>query len=249
MHVPMNDPRRTSASISGAISVAIERVVSSGWYLSGNETTGFEAAFAEHVGVPDCVAVANGTDALELALRALGVEPGDRVLTVSNAGGYTLTALAAIGAVPCFVDVDPVTLTLDISAAVDAATSRTTAVVATHLFGYAVDVSELRRCLDAAGHRHVVILEDAAQAHGASVDGRRVGSLGDAASFSFYPTKNLGALGDAGAVTTRHADVAHRVRSLHQYGWTQRYVSTIPGGRNSRIDEMQAAILGVALPL
>lgn len=244
----MNDPKRTHAAISDSIATAVTRVVDSGWYLSGVETSRFESAFAEYVGARHCVAVANGTDALELALRAFDVQPSDQVITVTNAGGYALASIAAIGATPVFVDVDPDTLTLDIAATVDAVGAATKIVVATHLFGFAVDVGELRRCLDAAGHHRVLILEDAAQAHGAVVGGTQVGALGDAATFSFYPTKNLGALGDAGAVTTSHDDVVDRLRSLHQYGWTQRYVSTMPGGRNSRIDEMQAAVLTVALP-
>jgi aminotransferase EvaB len=239
----MNDPRRTFESISASLTAVITDVVRSGWYLLGTRTEQFESAFAEATGAPHCIGVANGTDALEIALRSLGVERGDEVVTVSNAGGYTLTAVAAIGAVPVFVDVDPATLTLDLNQAVRAVGPRTMAVVATHLFGWAIDVPRLRRLLDDSGWAEVPILEDAAQAHGAAFHGRRVGSMGDAACFSFYPTKNLGAMGDGGAVTTVRSDVADRARALHQYGWTERYVSTHPGGRNSRIDEIQAAIL------
>jgi len=249
VRVPSNDPIRTFAPLLGSLTAAVTDTIGTGWYLQGERTRRFEAEFAAYVGAAHCVGVANGTDALELALRALGVGAGDGVVTVTNAGGYTLTACAAIGATPVFVDIDPTTLTIDLGATIRAVASTpgVRAVVATHLFGYGVDIGELRARLDAAGRAEVSIVEDAAQAHGCVVDGGRVGSLGDAACFSFYPTKNLGAIGDAGAVTTGRDDVAERLAALHQYGWTQRYVSSVAHGRNSRIDEIQAAALSVAL--
>lgn len=241
--VPFNDLRRHAATVADQLGEVARRVIGSGWYLLGPETDRFESEFARFCGVSGCAAVANGTDALELALRALGVVAGDEVVLAANAGGYATTACVAIGAVPVYADVDPTSLLLDPARAAALVTPATRAVVVTHLYGNVADVGALRAALPAG----LAIVEDGAQAHGASRDGKRVGSQGDAATFSFYPTKNLGALGDAGAVVSDRPDVITRTRALRQYGWESRYHATVPGGRNSRIDELQAAFLSVLL--
>ena len=245
INVPFNDLRRLPDGVAADLVAVAERVVRSGWYLLGPETEAFENEFAASCGTGHAVAVANGTDALEIALRALGCAPGDEVVVTANAGMYATTACLAIGACPVFAEIEPETLLIDPKSTASLVTDRTAAVVATHLYGNVVDVGELRAQVPAT----VAIVEDAAQAHGATFGGEPVGSLADVAAFSFYPTKNLGALGDAGAVVTTRSEVADRARALRQYGWESRYVSTIPGGRNSRIDEMQAALLRVLLPL
>jgi len=185
-------------------------------------------------------------DAIELALRALGILPGDKVATVANAGMYSTTAILAIGAEPVFMDVDietKVARRVDVDNAVRLGAK---AVVATHLYGQGIpDIAEIASGCRAAG---VALLEDCAQAHGAIIDGKRAGSFGDAGCFSFYPSKNLGALGDGGAVVTNNTSLAERIRSLRQYGWSAKYSTESTGGRNSRLDEIQAAILSTLLP-
>lgn len=222
----------------------MRRVLRSGWYLLGPETEAFEAEFAAFCGVDGCATVGNGTDALEIALRALGCRPRDEVIVTANAGMYATTAVLAIGASPVFADVDPASLLISSSSSASLVSERTAAIVATHLYGNVVDVEALRQGLP----RPIPIVEDGAQAHGASIGGRPVGSLGDVAAFSFYPTKNLGAVGDAGAVVSDRAEIMVRARQLRQYGWDSRYVATVPGGMNSRIDELQAAVLRELLP-
>jgi dTDP-4-amino-4,6-dideoxygalactose transaminase len=222
-------------------------VINSGVLLNGPEVAAFARDFAEWCGAEHCVPVANGTDAIELSLRALGVEAGDEVVIAPNAGGYATFACNSIGAVPVWIDVRDDTLGLDAAALPAALSTRTRAVIVTHLFGIPADVPTVRRALDAAGASHVAIVEDCAQAHGARLGVRRVGTLGDIAAFSFYPTKNLGALGDAGAVLTSRQELADAVVELRQYGWRGKYVSERSHGRNSRMDEIQAAVLRVKL--
>jgi dTDP-4-amino-4,6-dideoxygalactose transaminase len=243
--VPFNDLRRLPDEVRAALVAVATDVVNRGWYLLGPETESFEVEFAASCSAPHAVAVANGTDALEIALRALGCQSGDEVVVTANAGMYATTACLAIGACPVFAEIDPGTLLIDPKSVASLVTDRTIAVVATHLYGNVVDVGGLRAQLPTS----IAVVEDAAQAHGATFAGEPVGSLGDVAAFSFYPTKNLGALGDAGAVVTARPDVAERARALRQYGWESRYRSTVAGGRNSRIDEIQAAWLRVLLPL
>jgi aminotransferase EvaB len=239
--VPINDLQRRFAPLHAELSAAFDRVMRSGRYILGEACEAFEADFARYVGARHCLGVANGTDALELALRAVKVGPGARVATVANAGMYGTSAILAIGAAPVFVDVDPKTLTMSPQAL--ASVGPLDAVLVTHLYGRMADLPGLT-----AAARGAVIIEDCAQAHGASLQGRPAGSWGAAACFSFYPTKNLGALGDGGAVVTADPGLAERVRSLRQYGWSSRYHAELPGGRNSRLDEMQAAALQVMLP-
>jgi aminotransferase EvaB len=243
--VPFNDLRRHWAPLAERLEAAATRVLRSGWFLLGPETEAFESEFAAFCGAPESVAVANGTDALEIALRALGCKAGDEVVVTANAGMYSTTATLAIGAAPVFAEIDPRSLLLSDTSAGALVSAKTVAVVATHLYGNVVDIDQLRRHLPSG----LPIVEDCAQAHGAAIDGRTVGSLGDVAAFSFYPTKNLGAIGDAGAVVSSHADVLARARALRQYGWASRYNATVPGGMNSRMDEIQAAVLREFLPL
>jgi dTDP-4-amino-4,6-dideoxygalactose transaminase len=242
--IPLNDLGRQHAEIGRPLRAAIERVLASSRYIGAANVQGFEEAFAEYCGASHCVGVANGTDALELALRAVGVVRSNRVVTVANAGGYASTAICAIGAMPVYVDVQPRTLLIDVKR-LDDLREPIAAVVATHLYGRMSDMGAILRW---ARPRGVPVVEDCAQAHGATHEGKRAGTLGTIGCFSFYPTKNLGALGDAGAVVTNDAAIAARVRSLRQYGWSSKYHSDLAGGRNSRLDELQAAILLSKLP-
>lgn len=244
--IAINDLSRHASSTETAVRGSLDRVLRSGWYVLGKDGEAFERDFAEYCGTSWCVGVANGTDAIELGLRALGVGAGSRVATVANAGFYTTTALLALGAEPVFVDVNRGTKLMDLDHLKRIVGGEDLdAVVVTHLFGLLHDMDAV---LGITGGG-LPVFEDCAQAHGASRDGRRAGSFGAAAAFSFYPTKNLGALGDGGAVVTNDAEVAARVTCLRQYGWESKYRSVLRGGRNSRLDEMQAAILRAKLPL
>jgi aminotransferase EvaB len=242
----INDLRRHVDSMRPELERAARDVIDSGWFVLGAQVDAFESEFAAYCGSEHCIGVANGTDALELALRALGIGQGHRVATVANAGLYSTTAITAAGATPIYVDVDPATLLVDrddLARAVDR--ERPHAVIVTHLFGRLADMASV---LAICAARCVPIVEDCAQAHGAARDGHKAGTFGDVGCYSFYPTKNLGALGDGGAIVTRSAEIARNVRSLRQYGWTDKYHAALGGGRNSRLDEMQAAFLRVALP-
>ena len=245
MVVAVADPRREYEAMAVEIDEALLGVARSGYYVHGPEHAAFEQEFAAYIGTAQCVATANGTDALELVLRAVGAGPGREVVTVANAGGYTSTAARSVGAIPTYVDVDARTLLLDVSLLDATITPRTLAVVVTHLYGQLHPDIEALAELCAA--RNVALIEDCAQAHGARRNGRTAGSFGTAATFSFYPTKNLGALGDGGAITTNESALADRLRALRQYGWTERYRATVACGRNSRLDELQAAVLRVKL--
>jgi dTDP-4-amino-4,6-dideoxygalactose transaminase len=228
------------------IKTATNRVIESGWLILGPEVKEFEQSFADFLGAVHCVSVANGTEAIELALRAFGVKQGDSVATVANAGMYTTTAMLAIGAEPFFLDVDLLSRNATLAEVERALAMGVSAVVVTHLYGLAAP--EIRQIAMRCAQHGVPLLEDCAQAHGARVGGQRVGTFGDAASFSFYPTKNLGALGDGGAVVTASEAIAKKVTRLRQYGWSKKYQVEVGGARNSRLDEMQAAILSVFLP-
>lgn len=225
--------------------IPIKRVIDRHWYVLGEEVASFEREFAQYVGVSECVSLANGTDALELAMRGLGVQKGDRVVAVANAGFYGSTAIYAVGASPLYVDIDGKTLTMSVSALAKVMELKPRAIIVTHLYGQFSDIDELVRIADDAG---VPLIEDCAQSHGATHNGKQAGSFGRIACFSFYPTKNLGALGDGGAIVTNDVDLANRVRTLRQYGWSQKYQVTVAGGRNSRLDEIQAAVLREKLP-
>lgn len=238
------DAARVLAPQRQAIDAAIAAVLDSGRFILGAAVERFEREFADYCGVAHALGVASGTDALELALRALGVGPGDGVVTVANAGGYASHAIRACGARPLYAEVDPGTLLLDPAALPPLLAQGPRALVLTHLYGRLGDVAAVA----AACARHgVALVEDCAQAHGARRDGRRAGSFGAIGCFSFYPTKNLGALGDGGALVTADTALAERLRALRQYGWRGKYRVDLAGGRNSRLDELQAAILSVRL--
>ncbi len=243
--IPFNDLRPLQELLAADLEAAVRRVLASGWYILGPELEAFERAFADHVGVRHAVGVANGTDAVELALRALGVGRGDEVITVAHTAVATVCAVERAGATPILVDVDEVSLTMDPAAAEASVTSRTRAIVPVHLYGNPVDMTRL---MAVAARHGVPVVEDCAQAHGARDGGRRVGGFGTLAAFSFYPTKNLGAYGDAGAVVTDDGNLAQRVRELRNYGQTVRYHHDAPG-QNSRLDELQAALLRLKLVL
>lgn len=225
---------------------AVKKVLDRHWYVLGEEVTGFEQEFADYVGVGHCISMANGTDALEIALRSVGVERGDLVVTVANAGFYSSTAIHAIGAIPLYVDIDPVTMTMSTESLATALEQKPKCVIVTHLYGQLAHIEALLNLAHAAG---VKLIEDCAQSHGAQRQGRQAGNWGDAACFSFYPTKNLGAMGDGGAVVTANDEIATRLKTLRQYGWSSKYHVGHPGGKNSRLDEIQAAILRIKLPL
>jgi len=246
--VPFNDLGRATSVFRDEIDRAVARVISSGWYVLGPEHDAWERELAEYMGVAEAVAVGNGTDALQLALAALGVEPGDTILTAANAGGYSSTAIRALGAIPVFADVEQETLLLSVrtlDAAIAGLRRQPRVIIVTHLFGAAAEIQDIVGWAQGKG---ILVVEDCAQSLGAIVGGVRAGSVADVATTSFYPTKNLGALGDGGAVLTRDAGIAERVRKLRQYGWDRKYHAVLGGGMNSRLDEMQAAVLRVKLP-
>jgi dTDP-4-amino-4,6-dideoxygalactose transaminase len=249
--VPMNDLKRMYLRHQIQVEQEVIGTLRTGWWLNGQMGKTFAANFARYVGVENCVLVANGTDALELALAAaleLRRPEGREVVLVANAGGYGSCACWHNGLVPHFVDIEPASQLMSIPAALAAVGENTAAIIVTHLYGGAVDVRALRDGLAKLGLSHIPIIEDCAQSHGARIKGEMTGSLGDVATFSFYPTKNLGAMGDGGAVVTADAAIAGHIRQLQQYGWTSKYHVGVPNGRNSRMDEVQAALLDVLLP-
>jgi dTDP-4-amino-4,6-dideoxygalactose transaminase len=241
--VAFNDLRAYYRRDQDRIDQAVARVLARSWFILGPELEGFEHEFAAYHGGGHAVGVANGTDAIEIALRAAGIEPGDEVITVSHTAVPTVCGIERSGAVPVLVEIDPRTYTIDPEAAAAAVTARTRAIVAVHLYGHPADLSGLRRVAERHG---LLLIEDCAQAHGARYEGRPVGTFGELAAFSFYPTKNVGAFGDAGAVMTRDPALAGRARRLRNYGQQARH-HHIERGLNSRLDEIQAAILRVRL--
>lgn len=250
MSVPAVDLLGEYRSIQAEIDAAVARTLHSGWYILGHEAASFEEEFAAFLQARGgdalaCVGVNSGTDALQLALMACDVGPGDEVITVSHTAVATAAAISLTGATPVFVDIDPQTYTMDPAALAAAITPRTKAVIPVHLYGHPAEMEQILAVAAQAGIR---VIEDCAQAHGACYRGCCVGGLGDLGCFSFYPTKNLGAMGDGGAVVSRDPELAERVRLLREYGWTPaaRYVSQVQG-MNSRLDEMQAAILRAKL--
>ena len=241
------DPRSAFFDREDAIRAAVDRVLASGQYILGPEVEEFEQGWAAYLGGGYCATVANGTEAIELALRAAGVRPGDLVATVANTVSATVAAIQQIGARPVLVDIEDDTMLMDpvrLEECLVAHDGRIRAVVPVHLYGQPCDMP---RIVEMCAAHDARVVEDCAQSHGAAIGGRKAGTFGDIASFSFYPTKNLGALGDGGAVFTRDAELDEQVRLLKNYGWRTRYVSEIPG-RNSRLDEIQAAVLNVKLP-
>jgi dTDP-4-amino-4,6-dideoxygalactose transaminase len=242
------DPKANYLAHREEVDAAVRGVLEGGWYILGQEVCAFEEEFARYVGVRHALGVASGTDALHLALRAGGIGPGDAVLTVSHTAVATVAAIELAGATPVLVDIDPHTYTLCPNRLADALAAlrggpRPKAVIPVHLYGHPADMPAI---LDVARRHDLLVIEDCAQSHGATLEGRKTGAWGQLAAFSFYPTKNLGALGDGGGLVTNDPELDQRARLLREYGWRERYVSDLPG-MNTRLDEVQAAVLRVKL--
>jgi dTDP-4-amino-4,6-dideoxygalactose transaminase len=242
--IPLGDLRREYSRISSQIDGAVQRVLRRGWFILGEEVAAFEAEWAAYCDVAHAVGVGNGTDAIQLALRAAGIGPGNEVVMPAMTATFTALAVSMAGATPVFADIDPKRYTLDPTAFEAAITPQTAAVIPVHLYGCPADMAPI---LEIARRHKLLVVEDAAQAHGARYQGARVGGLGDAAVFSFYPSKNLGAYGDAGAIVTNDAALAGKARMLRHGGQRHTYQHEMLG-TNSRLDEIQAAILRVKLP-
>jgi len=238
-----SNPLAQYQSYKEDIDVAISKVLKNGRYILGDESKAFEAEFAAYIGVAYGIGVGSGTEALHIALRACGVGQGDEVITVSHTAVATVAAIELTGATPVFVDIESDFYTMNSKMIEQAVSSKTKAIVPVHIYGQPADMQSI---LTIAKKHKIFIIEDCAQAHGAKYHDKIVGSWGDIACFSFYPTKNLGALGDGGMVVTDNKFLAKKVRLLHEYGWAERYISEIPGW-NTRLDELQAAILRVKL--
>ena len=245
--IPQTDPRAGYLAQRTAIDAAIARVLDGGIYILGKEVEVFEAAFANFVGVAHAIGVASGTDAIEIALRACGIGSGDLVFSVSHTAVATIAAIERAGATPVLVDVEPGTYTMAprelLRVLQSPPVGRPAAVLPVHIYGQPAELAALAEIARIFGIR---LIEDCAQSHGALYRGGAVGSFGDIACFSFYPTKNLGAFGDGGMVVTNDPALAATLREIREYGWRERYVSAL-GGINSRLDPIQAAILGVKL--
>jgi len=238
-----SDPNAQYLSHKDEIDKAVAAVLSGGRYILGQEVSSFEKEFSGYIGSKHAVGVGSGTEALHIALSASGVGPGDEVITPSHTAVATVSAIVSCGGVPVFADVEPDHFTIDPAEIKKLITKKTKAVVAVHLYGNPADMA---RVMEISGDAGLKVIEDCAQAHGAEYKGRKVGSIGHFGCFSFYPTKNLGAIGDGGMIVTSDPSLAEKAGLLRQYGWKQRYVSDIHGW-NSRLDEIQAAILRVKL--
>ncbi len=245
MKVPFVDLKAQYLSLKAEFDAAISNVLSETAFISGKYAAAFENDFAGYLGVNHCIACANGTDAIEIALQAVGVERGDEVLVPANTFIATAEAVSNIGAKPVFVDIEPHFYNIDPAKIEEKITQQTKAIIAVHLYGLPAEMDEIMRI----AHKHnLKVLEDSAQAHGATYKGQKAGTFGDAATFSFYPSKNLGAFGDAGAIVTNDAAIADRARLIANHGQAAKNRHTIAGGRNSRMDGIQAAVLSVKLP-
>jgi dTDP-4-amino-4,6-dideoxygalactose transaminase len=241
--IPMNDFKLQYHSIKEEVDKAISDVLESGWYILGENVKSFEKEFADYCGSKFAVGVGNGLEALQLAMLAHGIGNGDEVITVANTAVATALAISFTGAKPVFVDIDPENYGMDVSQIKKRITKKTKAILPVHLFGHPVDMDPLVELAESSG---LLVIEDASQAEGAEYRGRKAGALGDIGCFSFYPTKNLGAYGDGGVVTTDDKKIAEKLSLLRNYGQKTRYVHLIKG-LNSRLDEIQAAILKVKL--
>jgi dTDP-4-amino-4,6-dideoxygalactose transaminase len=237
------NPRAQYMAHKAEIDAAVLAVMEKGWFVLGDEVLAFEKELASYIGVAFGVGVGSGTEALHLALAACGIGVGDEVITVAHTAVATVAAIELSGATPVLVDIEPDYYTLDPSKLAAAIGPRTRAVVPVHLYGQTADLSPI---MEIARNRGLKVIEDCAQSHGAMYQGKRAGAWGDMACFSFYPTKNLGALGDGGMVVTNDPELAGRTRLLREYGWAERNVSSVTGW-NSRLDELQAAVLRVKL--
>lgn len=237
------DLNRQYVILREELDAAIHRVLEKGRFILGPEVEALEDEFAAYLGVRYAIGVGSGTEAIELALRACGIGPGDEVITVSHTAVATVAAIDLVGAKPVLVDIEPYTYTMDPAQVERGISAQTKAILPVHIYGQPANLTPL---LSLARQFDLFLIEDCAQAHGAEYDGKKVGTIGNLGCFSFYPTKNLGAFGDGGMVVTNDPVLAERVRLLRQYGWGDRYVSSVKG-MNSRLDELQAAILRVKL--
>jgi dTDP-4-amino-4,6-dideoxygalactose transaminase len=237
------NPKEQYQSYRDEINSAIQRVLDSGWYVLGEEVNQFEREFSKFNNVSHTVGVGSGTEALHIALRALDIGQDDEVITTAHTAVATATAIDLVGAKPVFVDIEPDFFTIDPDLIEDAITSKTKAIIPVHIYGQPCDMDAI---MGIAKKHDLQVIEDCAQAHGAIYKDKRVGTMGNIGCFSFYPTKNLGAIGDGGALITNNQHLAQRIKLLREYGWKERYISSEEGW-NSRLDELQAAILRVKL--
>jgi dTDP-4-amino-4,6-dideoxygalactose transaminase len=237
------NPKAQYLSYKDEIDAAILKVLEKGRYILGEEVRAFEDEFSAYIGAPYGIGVGSGTEALHLALRACGIGRGDEVITVSHTAVATVAAIELCGATPVLIDIEHEYFCMDAGKLADAITSKTKAVIPVHLYGQPADLTAITEIARKAG---ILVIEDCAQAHGSRYRGKRAGSWGDMSCFSFYPTKNLGAIGDGGIIVTGDPALAERARLIREYGWTGRYISDVPG-LNSRLDEIQATILRVKL--
>ena len=242
--IPFFNLKREHAGVQREISEAFKRVCDSGWFVLGDEVAAFEAEFSSYVGAKYGIGVNSGSDALFLALKALGIDKSSEVITVSHTFISTVDSIVRCGATPVFVDVEPDTYCIDAAKIEEKITERTKAILPVHLYGHPANIDHVLKIAKQYG---LVVVEDACQSHGAEYKRKKVGSLGDAGCFSFYPIKNIGAYGDGGMVTTNDRSLAERVRVLSNYGQSQKYHHDLVG-INSRLDELQAAVLRVKLP-
>jgi dTDP-4-amino-4,6-dideoxygalactose transaminase len=241
--IACSNPREGYLSYKQEIDNALLKVLNSGRYICGEEVGSFENEFASYTGADHAIGVSSGTEALHLALEAIGVGQGDEVITVSHTAVATVAAIRFCGGIPVFADIEPEYFTIDPLQVEKLITAKTKAIIAVHLYGQPSDIFSI---IKIAQKYNLRVIEDCAQAHGAMINGRRVGSIGDIGCFSFYPTKNLGGFGDGGLVTTCNNEYAQRIKLLREYGWKERYLSSVHG-YNSRLDEIQAAILRIKL--
>ena len=241
--IPCANPKAQYLSYRDDINSAIQSVLDSGWYVLGEEVTRFEKEFAQFNTVSHAMGVGSGTEALHIALRALDIGQGDEVITTAHTAVATASAIDLAGAKPIFVDIEPDFFTIDPNLIEKAITKRTKAIIPVHIYGQPSDMDAI---MEIANKNNLKVIEDCAQAHGANYKGSRVGSIGDVGCFSFYPTKNLGAIGDGGALVTNDDQLVGKIKLLREYGWEERYISSKEGW-NSRLDELQAAILHVKL--
>lgn len=244
MNVPFVDLKAQYQSIKGELDAAMQDVVNNTAFIAGKFAAQFEEAFAQYIGTKHCIACANGTDALEISLQAMGIQPGDEVIVPAISWISTSEAVSTIGGVPIFVDVDPVYYCIDIDKIEAVITPKTKAIIPVHLYGQPVDMPRL---MALAQKHNLLVLEDCAQAHGATINGQRIGTFGHVASFSFYPGKNLGAYGDAGGIVTNDDQIMRVARQISNHGQEGKH-NHVREGRNSRMDGLQGAVLGVKLP-
>ena len=240
----MNNLKKHNNLINKEINIAIKKVLESGYYVMGDELSSFEKEFAEYCSTKHCSGVGNGTDALEIALLSIGIKAGDEIICTANAGFYSTAAIISVGAVPKYVDIKYNDMTMDPVKLTEAITKKTKGIIVTHLYGQMADMKEITKI---AKRSKIQLIEDCAQAHGATLNNKKAGSWGDIGCFSFYPGKNLGALGDGGAITTSNSKIFKSITQLRQYGWGEKFYVGLKNGRNSRLDEIQAAILRIKL--